>query len=102
MAETFCSNPAGENPVPAKVSHQPEPSVAYCGSNPSCEAYTGSVQAASLSHEMKLNTEPTPFSERKAESLARNGKCEAVRRGPRAGHVHKGCPGTWEVSYSPF
>ena len=25
-----------------------------------------------------------------------------VRRGRRAGHVGKGCPGTWEISFSPL
>jgi hypothetical protein len=28
-----------------KASHPPEPSVAWCGGDPGCEAYTGGVQA---------------------------------------------------------
>lgn len=30
----------------AKVVHQPEPSVAWCGGDPGAEAYTGCLQAA--------------------------------------------------------
>jgi len=30
---------------PAKASDQPEPSVAWSGGDPGCEAYTGSEQA---------------------------------------------------------
>jgi len=46
MTETSLSDPAGESPDPVEVGHQPEPSVAWSGGDPSCEAYTGSVQAA--------------------------------------------------------
>ena len=42
--ETLRRNPAGES-RPAKAGDQPEPSVAWYGGNPGCEAYTGSVQA---------------------------------------------------------
>ena|SRR2546425_874448 len=38
--------PSGEPPRPAEVGHQPAPSVAWWRSDPPCEAYTGSVQAA--------------------------------------------------------
>ena len=45
MAETLRGNPAGRQSRAAKVGHQPEPRVAWCGSDPRCEAYPGSVQA---------------------------------------------------------
>src|SRR5436190_13909953 len=46
ISETFRRGPAGNQPRPAEVGHQPEPSVAWWRSDPRCEAYTGSVQAA--------------------------------------------------------
>ena len=45
MTETFCVT-CGLKSRPAKAGHQPEPSVAWSGSDPGCEAYTGGVQAA--------------------------------------------------------
>jgi hypothetical protein len=45
MTETLQRNPAGES-RPAKAGDQPEPSVAWFGGNPDCEAYTGSMRAA--------------------------------------------------------
>jgi hypothetical protein len=53
VTETLRRNPAGQS-RPAKAGNQPEPSVAWCGGNPGCEAYTGSVQAVRLSLEKKL------------------------------------------------
>ena len=44
VTETLRRNLAGQS-RPAKGGDQPEPSVAWCGGNPGCEAYTGSVQA---------------------------------------------------------
>jgi hypothetical protein len=61
---------AGVSPAPAKGSYQPGPSVAWLESDLGCEAYTGGLQAVRLSLEMKLNAEPTSFSERKAASRA--------------------------------
>ena len=45
MTETFCVT-RGCKSRPAKAGHQPEPSVAWSGGDPGCEAYTGGVQAA--------------------------------------------------------
>ncbi len=45
MIETLRRNPAGQA-RPAKAGNQPEPSVAWFGGNPDCEAYTGSMRAA--------------------------------------------------------
>jgi hypothetical protein len=45
QSETSLSDPAGESPVPERVGHPPEPSVAWTGGDPGCEAYTGGVQA---------------------------------------------------------
>jgi hypothetical protein len=39
------ATPPGESPEPARIGHPPEPSVAWCGSDPACEADTGGVQA---------------------------------------------------------
>jgi len=39
-------DPAGASPEPVKVGDPPEPSVAWLGGDPGCEAYTGSLQAA--------------------------------------------------------
>ena len=44
VTETLRRNPAGQ-PRPAKAGDQPEPSAAWYGGYPGCEAYTGSVQA---------------------------------------------------------
>ena len=44
VTETLLRNPAGQS-RPAKAGDQPEPSVAWYGGNPGCEAYTGSVRA---------------------------------------------------------
>jgi len=46
ISETFRRSPAGTQSRPAKVGHQPVPSVALWRSDPRCEAYTRSVQAA--------------------------------------------------------
>ena len=45
QSETSCSDPPGESPEPARTGHPPEPSVAWCGGDPACEAYTEGVQA---------------------------------------------------------
>ena len=39
-------DPAGASSEPVKVGDQPEPSVAWPGGDPGCEAYTGSLYAA--------------------------------------------------------
>ena len=44
MTETLQRNPAGQS-RPANAGDQPEPSVAWFGADPGCEAYTGSVRA---------------------------------------------------------
>lgn len=44
--ETFREDRAGRKPSPAKVGHQPVPSVAWSEGDLGCEAYTGSARAA--------------------------------------------------------
>nr|WP_242477237.1 MaoC/PaaZ C-terminal domain-containing protein [Halochromatium glycolicum] len=44
-SETPCCGPPGASPEPVRIGHPPEPSVAWCGSDPACEANTGGVQA---------------------------------------------------------
>src|SRR5207245_3557539 len=51
ISETFRGSPAGNQPRPAEVGHQPEPSVAWWRSDPRCEAYRGRVPAAGVSRE---------------------------------------------------
>jgi hypothetical protein len=72
-------SPAGESPAPAKVGHRPEPSVAWRGGNPGCEAYTGGMQAAVM--------EPRKVTERGSRRRLLSGRQHqgaemAWRRGP--------------------
>jgi hypothetical protein len=46
MNETLRRDPAGESPARQRLATSREPSVAWYRGNPSCEAYTGSEQAA--------------------------------------------------------
>ena len=45
LLETSHCDPSGESPGPVRVGHPPEPSVAWFGGDPGCEAYTGGRQA---------------------------------------------------------
>jgi hypothetical protein len=45
-AETLRRDPAGERPARQRLATRREPSVAWFRGDPSCEAYTGSEQAA--------------------------------------------------------
>ena len=69
-------NYAGAQSRPAKVGHPPEPSVAWCGSDPGCEAYTGSVQAVGWS--------PVSLITARADAVDRAEGCIEVPR--KAGH----------------
>jgi len=53
MNETLRRDPAGESPARQRLATSREPSVAWYRGNPSCEAYTGSEQAASMSPERR-------------------------------------------------
>ncbi len=44
-SETPFCDPPGASPEPVRSGHPPEPSVAWCGSDPACKAYTGCVHA---------------------------------------------------------
>ena len=45
QSETSYRDPPGASPEPVRIGHPPEPSVAWCGGDLACEAYTGGLQA---------------------------------------------------------
>lgn len=86
---------------PEKAGHRPEPSVAWSRSDPSCEAYTGSIRAARSSLE-SINRESWRFIILRQQHRDTVWPGVSVSPGSKsAAPVHVGSPGTWEVLLSP-
>ena len=89
--------------LPGKVGSQPVPSVAWCGGDPGCEAYTGSAyrpRESASKWVLIAGADAVLTAEGNIGASLR--QTSRSRRGQGAGHVRKGPPGTWEISSSPM
>ena len=93
MTETFECDPAGERPDRPRLANQPEPSVAWSGGDPGCEAYTGSlagrvIEPRNRPHRGSRRCDKSGRHHRGAET----GRALAVPPGSEGGACGQGSP----------
>ena len=93
MTETFDCDPAGERPDRPRLASQPEPSVAWSGGDPGCEAYTGSLAGRVIEPRNR-----SPRGSRRCDKSGRPhrgaepGRALAVPPGSESGACRQGSP----------
>ena len=94
MTETFECDPTGERPDRPRLANQPEPSVAWSGGDPGCEAYTGSLAGRVIEPRNR-----SPCGSRRCDKSGRHhrgaeaGRALAVPPGSESGACGQGSPG---------
>ena len=93
MTETFGCDPTGERPDRPRLANQPEPSVAWSGGDPGCEAYTGSLAGRVIEPRNR-----PPCGSRRCDKSGRHhrgaeaGRALAVPPGSESGACGQGSP----------
>ena len=93
MTETFGCDPTGERPDRPRLANQPEPSVAWSGGDPGCEAYTGSLAGRVIEPRNR-----SPCGSRRCDKSGRHhcgaetGRALAVPPGSESGACGQGSP----------